>query len=316
VDQSGIGVATRNTVRSLQAQGVEVVSDPKGEYDLLHLQWVGPRSLHYARLAHRLGRPVALTVHTTPDLIRGAFTMSKALVAPYHRYLSWFTHHVDLVIAPSKQTAAALRQIVPEKPIHVFSGGIDLARFSFNYKSRADYRRNHNLTRPAILSAGQIIPRKGVDAFFEVAWALPDYDFLWVGPKVSPLLFYDPGFNRMLKHPPSNLHFLGFEANMEQAYCGCDILFHPSYSESLGLVILEASAVGLPLVVRRLPVYNGWLEEGVNCLMGESPEEFASAIHRLISGQESSISSSQIAQHHSLDTVGQCLINAYKAVLK
>ena len=120
----------------------------------------------------------------------------------------------------------------------------------------------------------------------------------------------------MLKHAPDNARFVGFEANMEQVYCGCDLLFHPSYSESLGLVILEASAIGLPLVVRRLPVYNGWLKEGANCLMGESPQQFASAISRLLSGQETSSSSEGIANGHSFETAGEALLEAYKAVLK
>jgi 1,2-diacylglycerol-3-alpha-glucose alpha-1,2-glucosyltransferase len=300
----------------LQAQGVEVTSNPKETYDLLHLQWVGPRSLHYAKRAHRLGRPVALTVHTTPELIRGAFTMSKAIVAPYRRYLSWFIQQVDLLIAPSKEAANTLRQLAPDKPIHVFSGGINLERFSFDKEKRAEYRHKHNLSRPAILAVGQVIPRKGVDTFFEVARALPEYDFIWVGPKVSPLLFYNPRFDRMLKRHPDNVRFLGFEQNIEQAYCGCDLLFHPSYSESLGLVILEASAVGLPLVVRRLPVYSDWLKEGVNCLMGESWQDFASAISTLISSSQSPISSSEIAKGHSFDSVGQGLIEAYKGVLK
>lgn len=309
-------MATRNTIRSLQSQGVEVITNPRENYDLLHLQWVGPRSVHYARLAHRRGRPVALTVHTTPELIRGAFTMSTAIVAPYRRYLRWFIHQVDLLIAPSNEAANTLHQLAPEKPIHVFSGGINLERFSFDQEKRAEYRRKHNLTRPAILAVGQVIPRKGVDTFFEVARALPGYDFLWVGPKVNPMLFYNPRFNRMLKQHPENVRFLGFEANIEKVYCGCDLLFHPSYSESLGLVILEASAVGLPLVVRRLPVYSDWLKEGVNCLMGESWQDFTSAISRLISGREFSISSAEIAHNHSLDTVGQGLIDAYKAVIK
>jgi 1,2-diacylglycerol-3-alpha-glucose alpha-1,2-glucosyltransferase len=316
VNQSGIGTATRNTVRALEEQEVEVTSDPADEYDLLHLQWIGPRSLHYARLAHRQGRPVALTVHTTPDTIKGAFTMSHALVAPYSRYLRWFIRHVDLLITPSRQAAESLQPLAPKKAIHVFSGGIDLDRFSFDEETRIAYRRKHNLTRPTVLSVGQIIPRKGVETFFAAARLLPEYDFLWIGPHVSPLLFYNPWFDRILRHRPSNVRLLGFEPNIERTYCGCDLLFHPSHSESLGLVILEAAAVGLPLVVRRLPVYHGWLEDGVNCLMGESPQEFAAAISTFVSNQAPSISSLEIANCHSLHTVGHDLIAAYEEVLR
>jgi len=316
VNQSGIGVATRNTVDALKAQGVEVTSDPRGEYDLLHLQWIGPRSLHYARLAHRHGRPVALTVHTTPELIEGAFTMSHALVSPYRRYLRWFIHHVDLVITPSQQAAESLHPLVLGKQVHVFSGGINLDRFSFDEETREQYRREHALTRSTVLSVGQVIPRKGVETFFATARLLPEYDFLWVGPRVSPLLLYNPWFNRILSQCPANVRFLGFEPNIEKAYCGCDILFHPSQSESLGLVILEAAAVGLPLVVRRLPVYRDWLQDGKNCLMGDSPRAFAEAISAILSVQAQLVSSREIALPHSLYTVGRELIASYEEVLQ
>lgn len=293
-----------------------MTTDPKDVYDLLHLQWIGPRSLHYAQLAHKHGRPVALTVHTTPDLIEGAFTMSHALVSPYRRYLRWFIRHVDLLITPSSQAAESLRPLAPGKPIHVFSGGIDLDRFSFDEETRKEYRREHDLTRPTVLCVGQVIPRKGVETFLAVARLLPKYDFLWIGPHVSPLLLYNPRFNRILRQRPPNVRFLGFEANIERAYCGCDLLFHPSHSESLGLVILEAAAVGLPLVVRRLPVYRSWLKAGENCLMGDSAEEFAAAISTFVSDRAPSISSLEIAKRHSLHTVGHDLIAAYEEVLR
>jgi len=303
-------------MRALQEQGIEVTSDPTGNYDLLHLQWIGPRSLHYARLAHIQGRPVALTVHTTPDLIEGAFTMSHTLVSPYRRYLRWFMRHIDLLITPSQQAAESLQSLAPGKPIHVFSGGIDLDRFSFDERTRAEYRREHNLSRPTVLAVGQVIPRKGVETFLSVARILPEVDFLWIGPRVSPILFYNPRFNNILRNCPANVRFLGFEANIERAYCGCNLFFHPSHAESLGLVLLEAAAVGLPLVVRRLPVYHGWLKDGVNCLMGESPQEFAAAISTFVCNQAPSISSLEIAKCHSLHTVGHDLIAAYEEVLK
>lgn len=293
-----------------------MTTDPRDDYDLLHLQWIGPRSLRYARLAHQRGKPVALTVHTTPDLIEGAFTMSHALVSPYRRYLRWFMRHVDLLITPSQQAAESLRPLAAGKRIHVFSGGIDLDRFSFDEETRAQYRSKHSLNRPTVLSVGQVIPRKGVQTFLDVARLLPQFDFLWIGPRVSPFLFYNPRFNRIVRNHPKNVRFLGFEPNIEQAYCGCDLLFHPSHAESLGLVILEAAAVGLPLVVRRLPVYRSWLEDGTNCRMADSAQEFASAISYILSGQEQHISSREVAVPHSLHAVGRELLASYKEVLR
>lgn len=315
VEQSGIGVATRNTVRALKEQGVDVTNDPADSYDLLHLQWIGPLSLYHARRAHRQGRPVALTVHTTPDLLAGAFTLSGTLTPVYRRYLRWFMRNVDLMITPTEAAAAQILPLVDGKPVHAFSGGIDCVRFSFAEKSRIEFRRKHDLHRPTVVAVGQVIPRKGVETFFEVARLIPEADFLWIGPSVSPFLFYSPRFSRALRHKPSNVRLLGFEPDIERAYCGSDVFFHPSHAESLGLVILEAASVGLPLVVRRLPVYEGWLHEGRNCLMGDSTAQFVSAISALIHSELPLLSRNGLLKRHSLDVAGRDLIAAYREVL-
>ncbi len=299
----------------MKKQGVEVTSDPTDNYDLLHLQWVGPLSFYHAWRARRQGRPVALTVHTTPDLIEGAFTFSSALTPIYRAYLHWFIRHVDLLITPTEAAAAHILPLVDGKPVHAFSGGIDCARFSFAEQARAEFRGRHDLHRPTVLAVGQVIPRKGVETFLEVARRLPEVDFLWIGPRVSPLLFYSPRFNKALRNCPQNAHLLGFEPHIERAYCGCDIFFHPSHAESLGLVILEAAAVGLPLVVRRLPVYQGWLHEGRNCLMGDNIDQFVSAISSLIGARSPLLSKNGLLERHSLDVAGRDLIAAYNEVL-
>ncbi|MEA1871523.1 MAG: glycosyltransferase family 4 protein [Candidatus Bipolaricaulota bacterium] len=316
VDQSGIGVATRNSVQALESQGVAVTRDPTADYDLLHLEWIGPKSLYYARWAHKRGRPVVLSVHTPPDLIQGSFTFSRTLAHIYGEYLRRFAHAVDLFIAPSPFAAQGLNRIANGRPICVISSGIDLDRFRYDEGKRVSFRRAYNLDRPTVLCTGQVIPRKGIEDFLTVARLLPDVSFIWVGARVNRLLFYSPRFERLLKHHPENVRFTGFIDDVGAAYSGSDLFLFPSHGESLGLVILEAAATGLPLVVRRLPVYRGWLHEGTDCAMGETPQEFATAIRALLDRQEGrSRGGSHVVQGHSLPQVGEDLLAAYQEIL-
>ena len=316
VDQSGIGVATRNSVQALESQGVTVTSDPTADYDVLHLEWIGPKSLYYAHWAHKKGRPVVLSVHTPPDLIQGSFTFSRTLAHIYGEYLRRFAHAVDLFIAPSPFAVQGLNRIANERPIRVVSSGIDLDRFRYDQEKRDSFRREYNLNRPTVLCTGQVIPRKGVEDFLAVARLLPDVSFIWVGTRVNRLLFYSPRFERLLKHHPENVCFTGFIDDVGAVYSGSDLFLFPSHGESLGLVILEAAATGLPLVVRRLPVYGGWLNEGTDCAMGETPQEFATAIHALLDRREGrSLGGSHVVQGHSLPQVGEDLLAAYQEIL-
>jgi len=314
VDQSGIGIAARNTEKALGAVGVSVSRSPHDSFDVLHLHWVGPRSYALARRAKRQGRGVVLSIYTPPDLVRGSFNLDRVLARAYGRYLRLFARQVDLFVVPSRYAGRAVTSFADGRPVRVVSSGVDLDRFAFDPGRRAAFRKAYGLDRPTVLCVGQVIPRKGVETFLNVAELLPDLDFLWVGPKVHPFLFYSPRFERLLRRRPPNVRFAGFVRGIESAYCGCDIFFHPSHGESLGLVILEAAAVGMPLVVRRLPVYDGWLKETENCLMGETPAQFAEAISSLrIAGAPLP---NGLARDHALNHIGGDLLDVYAEVLR
>lgn len=315
VDRSGIGASTHNYATALERQGIEVTTDPKDDYDLLHLQWVGPKSLHYARQAHKTGRPVVLSVHSLPESIKGAFNCSRLVTPAYRKYLRGFIHSVDLLIAPSRLAAQHLSLLDGNSPIRVVSSGVDLERFRYSPQKRETFRRKYGLDRPTVLSVGQVLPLKGVETFLEVARRLPEVLFLWVGPRPNRLLFFNPRFERLILRRSRNVRFTGFIPQIDAAYSGCDLFFHPSHGESLGLVILEAAAVGLPIAVRRLPVYQGWLQEGVNCLMGNNPDEFAATIKTLLFDPSLRFKAGDLAREHALSRVGAALDAAYQEVL-
>jgi 1,2-diacylglycerol-3-alpha-glucose alpha-1,2-glucosyltransferase len=73
----------------------------------------------------------------------------------------------------------------------------------------------------------------------------------------------------------------GFVHDMQAALSGGDLFFFPSHGETGSIVLLEAAACGLPLIVRDLPEYRSWLEDGENCLKGCCKEEFAELIVRV-----------------------------------
>jgi glycosyltransferase involved in cell wall biosynthesis len=72
--------------------------------------------------------------------------------------------------------------------------------------------------------------------------------------------------------------------DMPVLYRASDVLAFPSTREGFGLVLLEAAAAGLPVVVSDLPVFSEFMENGVDCLMVPvgDPADLANVLARVM----------------------------------
>ena len=60
-----------------------------------------------------------------------------------------------------------------------------------------------------------------------------------------------------------------------------DAFFFPSYEETEGIVVLEALSSYQQVILRDIPVYEGWLIHGKNCYKGKDNDEFIELIQML-----------------------------------
>lgn len=322
VEKSGFWRAFQNQKRALEAAGVEVVTDPaRGDYDILHLHGYGPRSLYYLLRAKRAGKRVVVHAHSIGSYdLKDSFTLTNFIAPWYERLLRRFYQQGDCVFTPSARAKELLQAQGLRRPIEVVSNGVDLS-LRFSPEKRARWRERLSLRRFTIVSAGNVIPRKGVLDFVEVARALPQYDFVWYGKRWGRLLAFHPELERALREGerPRNLRLPGFVRDIGGALSAGDLFFFPSWGENQPLALLEAAAVGLPLIVRDLPEYRGWLEEGVNCLKGRTNEEFVELIRRVAEDPclraQLAQGARRVAEEHSLERVGERLVELYTSLL-
>jgi 1,2-diacylglycerol-3-alpha-glucose alpha-1,2-glucosyltransferase len=317
---SGFPRAFRQQLEALRLSGVEVTTDPYGRYDLLHVHWNAPKSLYHLRRAKRRGVKVVAHAHSVGafDML-DSFTFSNRVAPLYDRYLRWFYSQADCVFTPSERAAEILREKGLER-VAVVSNGIDRERFRFSQAGRDEFREKLSLDRFTAYSAGNVIPRKGVCDFIDVAAALPEIDFVWYGYRWGRLLSYYPAMHKKIAHRPPNVRFPGFVRDTQGAFSACDALFFPSFGETQSLVVLEAASLGRPLVLRDLPEYRSWLLEGTNCLLGRSVEEFVDLVRR-VSREEPlrtalSRQAEALAEEHRLERIGERLRTLYEAVLE
>jgi glycosyltransferase involved in cell wall biosynthesis len=222
-----------------------------------------------------------------------------ASVPPGALMMRAVVRRLDLVTYLGDVTLDRLRPALPEGTATMrLTGGVDAERFApaaaaAGIRRRLGWERNR-----VVVSASRLVPRKGQDillaAWPEIRSRHPDARLLIVG---------DGGRRQSLEHQvaalehPTDVCFVGsvsddlLPAHLaagEVFALPCRDMWHGLQVEGLGLSILEASAVGLPVVVGRSGGTPDAVVDGVtgHLVDGTSPAEVAAAISGLLDDPE------------------------------
>ncbi len=315
---SGIGTAISNQRKALSLNGVEWTGSLNhNDFDIIHINIIGPKSLYIAKKMKRRGKKVILHAHVTADDFRNSYMFSN-LIAPFLKaYLTYYYNQADLVLCPSEYTKGVLEGYGVKKEIRVISNGIDTEKFQFSGEGRNKFRREFDINGISVLSVGHVFIRKGISTFVEVGRTLPNNKFLWIGRRYKKL--EEPMVSQIVNNAPKNVNFLEYIEEIVSAYSGSDIFFFPSFCENQGIVLLEAAACQRPILVRDLPTYNGWLIDGINCLKAKTDDEFHEKLKTLIEDEQLrkrlAENAYNLSKEHSLKEVGAKLKGIYEYVL-
>lgn len=314
---SGIGSAIEHQRKSLELNGVEVTRSHRDKFDLIDINTIGPRSAYVAQKMRWKGIPVVMHTHTTVEDMKDSFKFSTRLAPKLRKYLRFFYDQADLLISPSEYTREVVRGYGVERDIKVISNGVDFDRFTMDEDARNRYRKKYGLEGIVPFTVGHVFKRKGVLEFMDVAKEFPDNKFIWVGRTYKDLGGKE--VKNIVENPPANVMFTGYVRDIVAAYCCGDIFLFPSWCENQGISILEAAACGHPLLLRDLPTYEGWLEDGVNCLKAGDNDEFKRKLKALIEDEglrsELGEKALEMAREHRLEFIGAELKHAYETVL-
>lgn len=280
----GMGTNVPMVARELEKLGVRVVMNkPAEDYDVLHLHSPLPDSFLWALRRRRQGKPVVVHGRHLPELVKGGFK-GGSLVYPFVRaYSVKFYNLGNVVLGATPYVAKSLAKDGVRGPFKVIPNGINREVFVRDEAGGARFRERMGVlpSEKLVLSVGLRIPRKGVDTFVNISEALKDrkdVKFIWVGE--SEALLEDA----LDSTPRGNVGFPGhvpFE-EIVSVYSAADAFVFPTRAESYGNVMLEAASCGCPLLIRDIPVYEEWVQDGVHCMKARSDEEFASKLRSLL----------------------------------
>lgn len=295
-----------------------------GGVDVLHANyWLSGVAGH--RLKHRLGVPLVTTFHTlarvkaeTGDHEPERRALAEAEVIACS----------DAVTASCVAEAQWLRRLydTPDDRISYVVPGVEHALFSPGTQSAA--RQAVGLDeRPTILFVGRIQPLKGPSVAVEALGRMKNRDARLVivgGPsglkgqgeieRVNQAIERYGLHDRVVFHEPVPHHLLS------SWYRAADVVVVPSRSESFGLVALEASACGTPVVASSVGGLRTLVEHGRTGFLvsGRDPSVFATYLDQILSkpilAAQLAFESFERAQQYRWSTTAASLVELYSGL--
>lgn len=253
-------------------------------FDMVHISTPGPMGMVGLLAARSLGLPVSGTYHT--DFPRYSVKLSgdPGVEAESWNFMRWFYGQMDRVACPSRATLEDLAAHgFDATRLHVVGRGVKSDRFHPGLRD-TNLRRCWDEERPnKLLYVGRISEEKNLDCLvysFQQLCRHRDDSCLVVvgdGPYLDTMKAKLQGFPAV---------FTGRQTGeaLARVYASCDLFVFPSETDTFGVVLMEAQASGVPVVVSAKGGTRHAMRDGATgrVLDPVTPERLQAAISALL----------------------------------
>jgi glycosyltransferase involved in cell wall biosynthesis len=187
------------------------------------------------------------------------------------------------IIVPSRYTGGLVRRWVPDTPpVTVIPNAVEPKSTQTQFALKSELR-----TLAKLAFVGRLIPLKRVDMLLDLVAAMPDVGLVVAGdgPEQSALIraAHNLGID-------DRVQFTGAidEESVWSLLSQCELLVLNSTTENCPHVVLEAMAVGLPVVATRVGGVPEIVKDGITGILVDAgkPAELKSAVAKLLSDPE------------------------------
>lgn len=198
--------------------------------DVIHLHSSKAGALGRAACAF-MGRRVLYTPHSYAFLRRDVSQLKRSL----YRFIEWSLSKLAVTLACGLEEYGIARRMAG--PVALIPNSVDFEIFRRAGATALAAKR-------AVIAVGRICPQKDFGFFRAIARQMPDTSFIWVSGQEGDI------------HPvESNILVIGKVRASELAslYESAAVFLNTSLWEGLSKAVIEACAMGLPLVLRNVP---------------------------------------------------------------
>lgn len=321
VGKSGLGKAIKHQMKALELEGIDYTLDLDDDYDILHINTYFPKSYMVAKKAKKNGKKIVYHAHSTEEDFRNSFLFSNSLAPLFKKWLIKCYSLGDVIVTPTLYSKKLLEGYkgLEDKKIYDISNGIEIEFFKEDKKLGKKFRHDYKIKddEKVIIGIGLYIERKGIIDFVELAKRMPEYKFIWFG--YSDLKYSPKNVKDAVNTKLPNLTFAGYVERdvIKSAMNGCDLYLFPTLEETEGIPIVEACACMTPAIIRDIPIFDGWLEDGINVYKAKDVDDFEKKIKLYLDGKLKPVmkKAHRVAEERDLKYIGKKLREVYDNLL-
>jgi glycosyltransferase involved in cell wall biosynthesis len=229
------------------------------KFDIIHTH--SPISSLITRLIFSKSRSKGLKIIYTAHgfhFFKGSSLISKIIYRPLEYFLSYKT---DCLITINDEDYKYALKNFKTKVYYLPGIGINLDSFnSYKYISKVNFK---NSDKMVLCSVGQLSKRKNHKVVLKALSILKDiridYFIVGLGENFKFLKKLISKYNLS-----DHVKLLGFRSDIKEILLSCDLFVFPSFQEGLPVALMEAMAIGLPIIASQIRGNTDLIESEVN----------------------------------------------------
>jgi glycosyltransferase involved in cell wall biosynthesis len=254
------------------------------QFDAIHVHTPGPMGLCGWLVAKMLRVPLLGTYHTDfPGYVKNLTGDHRSTIATA-AFMKWFYGQTSNTFSRSKEYHAKLLEMgFAEEKLIMTQPGVDNEKFHPKARDLSIWDKHNVKETYKLFYAGRVSLEKNLpflaDAFKRICKTRNDVAMVIAGE--GP---YMADMQQKLAGLP--VYFMGYQndTTLPGIYASSDLFVFPSETDTLGQVVIEAQAAGLPVLVSDKGGPQEVMDEGITGLIlpAESPSVWEQAITSLL----------------------------------
>lgn len=294
----------------------------KGNYDIIHCHT--PMGAVSARIATKLAKSKAKVIYTAHGFhfFKGASAVNWLCYYPIEKLLAHWTDTLITINSEDYERARNKKFKVRDEIVKVNGVGVDLSKFAVvTDEKKQQLREEYGISKESfvLIYPGDLVPGKNQAMIFRAISLLKDKI-----PTIKLLLPGQPKFiddyKAMVKElgVEQYVEFMGYRRDIPQLVALSDISVSASRREGLPVNLIEALAIGNPVIATNARGNSDVVEDGVNgyIIEQDNHQQMADKIYQVYSDKalynKMSKASLQLSEKYSVENVNKSLAEIYK----